>query len=365
MKSPTENSALLSEYRVTYINSVIGNSLKRMAEGMRMRDEELFSRFVRDDNNPDYIIASGKCLSVIEDCMRLRDYLHRRKDSIFIFYSGECIDPDLNVFDYGFTWNNDFIFGDRIAHHISYTYGSGINPFRNNLTREEARKILDSNPGFCNFVYSHSNEPRDSYFHLLSQYKRVDSLGVHLRNKLFTGVQADIKSGYKFSMAMENASYKGYTTEKIINSFLAHNVPIYWGDPAVTDFINPKAFINCADYDSFDEVIERVREIDNNDELWIDMVTQPWQTEEQHEKLMRALDENDAFIRHIFTQDIRKARRRPEGFWADRLQANFTGMIGVTPPIYMRAARSVKHMIGRRLSREQKYAVKKFLRMEI
>ncbi len=55
----------------------------------------------------------------------------------------------------------------------------------------------------------------------------------------------------------------GYTTEKLFDCFKAGTVPIYWGNPEITRDVNPKAFINCNDYENdFDAVIERVKEID-------------------------------------------------------------------------------------------------------
>ena len=42
---------------------------------------------------------------------------------------------------------------------------------------------------------------------------------------------------YKFTIAFENESHPGYTTEKIVEPMLADSIPIYWGDPLVgTDF---------------------------------------------------------------------------------------------------------------------------------
>ena len=367
------HTTLLPEYKVTFIHSGVKNSLDYMIKYMCTRDTELTSRFVRDDENPDYIIASDTCFNVIESCMRLRDYFCRRKDSIFISFNLECIEPDMNIFDYAFTWNPDLVCGDRIAPNVPFIVrqcASGVHA--NDYTRENARRKLESNLGFCNFIYSHPSEPRDEFFRLLSQYKYVDALGPRLNNTGTKSTRDDedwytlsikMKSDYKFSIAMENASSKGYTTEKIISSLQAHTVPIYWGDPAVTDLINPKAFINCNDYSSFDEVIERVKEIDNDDELWIDMVTQPWQTEEQHEKTLRMLDENDAFVRNIFTQDIKKARRRGVGSWPSMCRKGFTGLVGRMPPIYIKVASRIKRKLSKILSPEMKYAIKRFLRI--
>lgn len=370
----------MPEYRITFIHDSLGDNLDWMRRAMCIRDRELFSRFVIDNENPDYVIATDKCYVDFKCCEKLTQYFRHRKDSIFIFFTYECVEPDMNIFDYAFTWNPDFVCGDRVTHNVPYILHNAPYvldnekvPLSNDLTRDDTRRILNSNTGFCNFIYSHPSEPRDSFFRLLSQYKHVDSSGSHLNN---TGTPSTrwagdwytlsikMKEGYKFSIAMENSSYKGYTSEKIITSLQAHTVPIYWGDPAVADLINPKAFINCNDYSSFDEVIERVKEIDSNDELWLDMVTQPWQTEEQHDKVVRMLDDYDAFIRNIFTQDIKKARRRGIGIWPDNCRKCFTGTVGVMPPLYLRATRKARASIGKLIPARIKPAVKKFLHMD-
>ena len=343
-----------------------------MIKAMHITDPEILSRFVRDDVNPDYIVASDKCFVVKEDCLRLQDYLQRLPDSIFIFLTYECVDPDLNIFDYAFSMNSDLKCGDRTAHVLHYICGrhsTTTDYYANDITTDEARKILESRPKFCNFIYSHADEPRDTFFHLLSQYKLVDSLGPHLNNTgttptRWTGnwypLSIELKKGYKFSMAIENAVYKGYTTEKIISSFQAHTVPIYWGDPAVADYINPKAFINCMDYASFDEVIERVREIDNNDDLWLDMVTQPWQTEEQRIKTLQEAAEYQELVRNIFYQDIRSARRRPVGMFGDMCRKGFHGYV-VIPPLRLRVLRKIKSVIRKLIPKKVKAVLKKLL----
>ncbi len=38
---------------------------------------------------------------------------------------------------------------------------------------------------------------------------------------------------------------------------------------------NPKAFINCHDYDSFDDVVKKVIELDNNDDEYLKMLKEP------------------------------------------------------------------------------------------
>ena len=44
-------------------------------------------------------------------------------------------------------------------------------------------------------------------------------------------------SKYKFSIAMENSRGDGYLSEKIVDSFRAGTIPIYYGDYLVDEFI--------------------------------------------------------------------------------------------------------------------------------
>ncbi len=364
--------ALLPQIRIASMHEWMGRDLDSVIKGLRIKDKQLAARFVIDEENPDYLIASDHAILSHDSCSRLKGYLSRRQDCIFILHTCECIDPDLNVFDYAVCWNRDLKCADRITRCIPYIYSTthqGTDT--NTLTPEEAKQILEGNPKFCCFMYSHSSEPRDSFFHLLSQYKHVDSLGKWLNN---TGTQStrdnsdwyslsiDIKRGYKFSIAMENAVYRGYTTEKIVSSLQAHSVPIYWGDPTVTELINPKAFINCNDYSSFDEVIERVKEIDSNNDLWLDMVTQPWQTEEQYQKTLQIVGDYEDFMHNIFSQDLKSARRRSIGFWGDSCRFHFSGYAGIMTPKHLVALKKIKRSVGKLLPEKAKTAIKHFLR---
>ena len=344
-----QNGELLPQYRVIFLwddndtDRADNTTLNWMIETMRLMDKDLISRFVRDEKNPDYIIVSDKCFTGVKARENFTHYLKHNQNSVFIFFTYEVFEPDLNIFDYAFTWNFNHICGDRIIHNFPYMYDFRNEViFTNDITRENARLILQDSPRFCNFIYSHPCEVRDKFFHILSEYKHIDSLGSHLnnsgvestrKNKDWLNLSINLKSGYKFSIAMENTPYNGYTTEKIVTSLQAHTIPIYLGDPAVAEFINPKAFINISDYSSLDEAIERVKEIDNNDELWLDMVTQPWQTEEQRAKTLEAVEEYNSMIRNIFIQDIKNAKRVPHGTWADLSRKYFYGYI---PPLRLR-----------------------------
>ena len=57
-------------------------------------------------------------------------------------------------------------------------------------------------------------------------------------------------AGFRFAFAIENITYPGYHTEKIIDCFAAGVIPIYLGDPLITQSIPAECFINLAEFPS-------------------------------------------------------------------------------------------------------------------
>jgi len=251
---------------------------------------------VIDKKNPDYVIFG---------CF---DDTHLRYDAIKIFFSGENICADFNYIDYAVS--SEYLeFGDRYFRLPYWRWELQKIPehprrFYENLARTRQK--------FCNFIYSNSNaEPeRNAFFKLLSQrYKQVDSGGRHLNN--IGGTVKDKvawQRDYKFSIAFENSSQPGYSTEKIIDALKADTIPIYWGDPCLAQEINPKRFINVHDFDSFDAVIEEVKRLDQDDQAYIDMLAQPWFVGDPPPPILQDEIFKKWFF-HIFDQDKEKARR--------------------------------------------------------
>jgi len=217
-----------------------------------------------DEINPDYLFYGSF------------GYDFLRFDCIRIFYTGENIMPDFNLCDYASSFA--FLsFDDR------YVRFPG---FHHLLINREIKKEKDIEEiQFCNFIYSNANRAdptRDEFYHLLSKYKHVDSAGKHLNNKVlpvtkngWVNEKLEFMSNYKFSIAFENSSLPGYTTEKISHAFIAGTIPIYWGSPLVIADFNPAAFINCHAYSSLKEVVDKVIELDQDNDLYLQMYNQP------------------------------------------------------------------------------------------
>ncbi len=262
---------------------------------------------IRITNNPDCIIYSCYGSPWYEKYMP-----HIESKAVRVFYTGENVRPDMNKCDYAISFcYEDDIKSPRHFRIPNYTFRLwkfGYNSqvlMKNNIN---IQKVLLSKNKFCNFIYSNpSGETRNQFFHKLSEYKPVDAAG-----KLFNNIGKPIPGGhgsghkekidfmrpYKFTIAFENSSYPGYTTEKIVEAMLANTVPIYWGNPEVHRDFNPKSFISFYDCGcSLDKLRKRVEEVDQNDELYLSYLQDTFLHEN---KISKYLDEN--YVLDVFRQ---------------------------------------------------------------
>ena len=155
-------------------------------------------------------------------------------------------------------------------------------------------------------------------FYGLSSYKQVDS-GGKWENIIGGPVQDKFSfdSLHKFSIVCENSSSPGYTTEKIVQAFAANCIPIYWGDPEIGRVFNKKAFVNVQDYPSVDEVVRKVIEIDNDDQLYYEMLQEPALVDVVYSKESQ-LQILKSFLSSIFLTPFEKAKRRNRDYWGKK-----------------------------------------------
>lgn len=229
------------------------------------------------------------------------------RNCVKIFLGGEPVVPNFNDCDYaiGYIYLD---FGDRylrVANMLANSVGIGTNP------SIQERKLVEPSMfdrRFCNFIYSNDTRGdgallRKDFCKKLMKYKLVDCPGKILHNmdaseleerfvenkdnkiivKDNNWQESKIKflKKYKFTIAFENLSIPGMTTEKLLNPLQAYSIPIYWGNPLVTKEFNSKAFINCNDFDNnFDQVIQRIKELDENKNEYLAMLRErPFQSD--------------------------------------------------------------------------------------
>lgn len=228
------------------------------------------------------------------------------KNAIKIYYTGENDVPDFNFCDYAIGFQ-PIIFDDRYLRFPLYL-------LYNSYYELKRKKIEESllNRKFCNFIYSnsmYSTPLREQFFLQLSKYKKVDS-GGRLLNNIGGPVEDKLNfiKDYKFTIAFENSSISGYTTEKLLEPMAANSLPIYWGNPNVYLDFNPDSFLNIQDFPSFAEAIDEIIRLDTDDKAYLHKLSIPWQTIEQSSKNWE--DEISSFLCNIFDQSKTNAIRR-------------------------------------------------------
>lgn len=192
---------------------------------------------------------------------------------IKIFYTGENIRPDFTECDYAFSF--DYPVNEKNYRLPIYALYADVRKLIE--PKPSIESIIAIKTRFCNFIVSNPYAKRRiDFFHKLSRYKRVDSGGKVLNNIGGPIINKwDFIKSYKFTLAFENESYPGYTTEKIFEPLLFYSIPIYWGNPLVNRDFNTRSFINCHEYTSDEEIIEKIIEIDNNSDLYHQYLLQP------------------------------------------------------------------------------------------
>ena len=163
---------------------------------------------------------------------------------------------------------------------------------------------------FCGAVISNSYKAnfRINFINILNKYKKVDMGGLY-RNNIGGQVKNKIKflSSYKFSLAMENSNGDGYVSEKIIQSFIAGTIPIYYGDNLVDEYFNPKSFIFIKGEKDIDNKIEYIKSIDNDNEKYKSILKEKVILDNNF--IEKIDDELKLFLHNIFQQEKSKSYR--------------------------------------------------------
>jgi hypothetical protein len=243
---------------------------------------------------------------------------HLRYNCVKIFYTGENQCPDFNLYDYAIGFEH-LTMGDRYMRLPIYYLNRYQKFFR--LMQEKHAKPLPAKSGFCSFVYSNdrASAVREQFFTQLSTYKNVSS-GGRYRNNIGGPVEDKLafELQHKFSFSFENSSYPGYCTEKLVQSFAAQTVPIYWGDPTAADTFNEEAFINCNRYSSWDEVLEAIKRIDADPALYEHMLQAPALKHPERDSVEAKMNELTDFLCHIIDQPLGQAQRYNRVYWGHR-----------------------------------------------
>lgn len=202
---------------------------------------------------------------------------HRTHNCVKIFFTGENIRPDFAECDFAFTF--DHLDDPRHYRLPLYAWWDDaerlIKPSGVDYAVVLARKTR-----FCAFIYGNADAARRLRFlDALSRYRPVDCAGTLLNNvgrTVSVFEKVDFIRDYKFTFAFENSEQPGYTTEKLVQPMLAESIAIYWGNPLVHRDFNTRSFVNVHDYASDEDAIRRIIELDQDDDQYVDMLSQPF-----------------------------------------------------------------------------------------
>lgn len=258
-----------------------------------------------DSENPDFLFYSNFGIDYYKyKCPR-------------IYFTGENVRPDFTECDWAFSF--DYSNDKRNYRLPLYALFADLSE----LTKpKNAEDLFKDKVSFCNFIYSNPGPvKRREFFYKLSKYKKVDSAGKYLNNigTYLPGFEFEKRQfirKYKFTIAFENSSYPGYTTEKILDPLLCGSIPVYWGNKEVHKDFNTKSFLNYHDYEDDELFIEKIIELDNNKELYLEMLSQPAFV---NNKINEFVDKANVLerLKFIFNQNI-----QPVGMSSPQLSEN-------------------------------------------
>ncbi|WRA22817.1 fucosyltransferase [Helicobacter pylori] len=242
-----------------------------------------------------------------------------------VFYTGENEVPNFNLFDYAIGFDeldfrdrylrmplyyaslhykaesvNDTTAPYKLKSDSLYTLKKPSHHFKENHPNLCAVVNDESDPlkrGFASFVASNPNAPiRNAFYDALNSIEPVtgggsvkSTLGYNIKNK------SEFLSQYKFNLCFENSQGYGYVTEKILDAYFSHTIPIYWGSPSVAKDFNPKSFVNVHDFNNFDEAIDYIKYLHTHQNAYLDML---------YENPLNTLDGKVGFYQNLSFEKI-------------------------------------------------------------
>ena len=173
-----------------------------------------------------------------------------------IGYFCENMKPDMAVCDWAFGTRYEEEVNDPRYMRIQWL---GFDPSSLVKNQTNVDEVIRKKTRFCNFVYSNRVPFREKFCAELSRYKSVDAPGKSMNNmasiESTNGTRGDMwqrkrafLSQYKFTIAFENSSYPGYHTEKILDPMMVDSLPIYWGNPCIDRHFNTRSFVNTHEH---------------------------------------------------------------------------------------------------------------------
>jgi len=278
---------------------------------LKLNFTDFWNGFEKDDNYFYRLLSQKYDVEISEDPDLLFfsvDYGRKKERNRYkdhrckkIFYTGEDVQPNFHIqddieitnfaahysigkCDFAFSFSRTMDSRNfRLplwALHIDWfnvgKYGSNpsfLIPFD---SIQDNKFIRTKKTKFCASVFSNPTQERLKLFNKISSYKRVDGYGSIFGNHSDGELSKyNILKDYKFSICPENRVSNGYFTEKLFHAKVSGTVPIYRHDKKNKFDFNEKCFINLNDFENEDELLERIKKIDSDDDLYYNILNEP------------------------------------------------------------------------------------------
>lgn len=228
-----------------------------------------------DINKANVLLDSGKPDDTI------RNYKKWKYKFNFV---GEPVLPDADKYDVVLTSINNVTNVVDLPLVIMYIHCNNFLPRL--INRPAISRIPDN---FCSFIVTNDKcQIRNKMFELLNKYKKVNSMGRFANNvgyileyPYWSNNYLNVIGNHKFMICGENTKMETYSTEKIANPYIARTIPIYWGTHNIKNIFNPDSMLFLEDetYEAFEKLINRVIELDNDNEKYLEFINRPIFTE--------------------------------------------------------------------------------------
>lgn len=179
---------------------------------------------------------------------------------------------------------------------------------------------------FCNFIYSNPRGAmRNAFYEQLNAKRSVDSLGSVMNNRVeprlgkrnnrdWHSSKFAVLRDYRFTVAFENTELPGYTTEKMVDAWIAGSVPIYWGNPAFAIDFPPNSCLSLYEAGSLNKLVEQVLEAENEPERYAQLqAANPFRTGAALAAVQRYQIDLEEFTKLVMGDVQGRSRRFPRG----------------------------------------------------
>lgn len=266
-----ESDRTIQNFFVPLLARVYEEEISVVWESRKIVDVEVFSVFPRKNRLTKMFYPPG----TLEKS--------RRKSKRRIWYTGENRRPPFGDFDCYLSYDRD----DFVRNNFYLplwtlncnwfgTQAHGFIRTAPRITDLVSPNTFEGIPlaqrDFCCAFIGNPEATRLRTIKLLEKIGNVEVFGKISGEKVSD--KSSVAKNFRFSLCFENSLYPGYVSEKLLEARLSQNIPLYWGHD-VHNFFTPGSYLNLMNFNTLDEFIERVFELNSNLEHMQSMLALP------------------------------------------------------------------------------------------